>query len=75
MNELPLTKSQQALRGRDVRDLSIEQLHAWIDACTKMEHSVEFKKARRSWKRGREEALAELARRGITLPDLALGDT
>jgi uncharacterized protein (DUF1810 family) len=34
MNELPLTKSQQALRGRDVRDLSIEQLHDWIDACT-----------------------------------------
>jgi hypothetical protein len=70
----PLTKSQRELRGRDVRDMSIEQLHDWIDACSKMERWVDFNKARRSWKHGREEALAELARRGLALPAVAEGD-
>ena len=72
MNE-PLTKSQSELRGRDVRHLSEEQLRDWIDACTKMERWVGFKKARRSWKRGRETASAELARRGATVPGAAPG--
>ena len=69
-----LTKSQQALRGRDLRDLSIAQLHDWIEACTNMERSVKFNKARRSWKRSREEALAELDCRGIAPPDAAPAD-
>jgi hypothetical protein len=59
----PLTKSQQSLRGRDVSDMSIEQLREWIDACTKMELWVKPAKARRSWKLGRECAIAELEKR------------
>ena len=73
MSDLPLTKSQRELRGRNVRDMSTEQLHDWISACTVMEGSVGFNKARRSWKSGREEALAELARRGLALPELTGG--
>jgi hypothetical protein len=48
--------------------MSIAQLRDWIDACMKMERSVEFNKARRSWKRSREEATEELTRRGIEGP-------
>lgn len=62
MNE-PLTKSQRELRGRSIGDMSLEQLRDWIDACAKMENWVGTKKARRDWRLGREEALAELVRR------------
>ncbi|WP_435021548.1 hypothetical protein TA3x_002433 [Tundrisphaera sp. TA3] len=63
-----LTKSQMALRGRDLRDLSVEQIRDWIDACTTMERSVKFNKARRSWRQGRSEAFQELIRRGVEPP-------
>jgi hypothetical protein len=74
MND-PLTKSQTALRGRDLRDLSAEQLHDWIDACTKMERWVGANRARRTWTRSREEAAAELARRDVLVPGVEPGDT
>jgi hypothetical protein len=64
----PLTKTQQALRGRDLRDMSPVQLRDWINACEKMERFVKFNKARRGWKQSREEALAELERRGELSP-------
>jgi hypothetical protein len=67
LNE-PLTNSQRELRGRRISAMSIAQLRDWIDACMKMERSVEFNKARRSWKRSREEATEELTRRGIEGP-------
>jgi hypothetical protein len=59
----PLSKSQESLRGRKRSDMSEAQLHDWIDACNKMEAWVKSAKARRSWKRAREEAEAELASR------------
>lgn len=59
----PLTKTQQALRGRDPRDLSLDQLRDWIDACKKMEHWVKDKKARKEWRKSREQTVAELERR------------
>jgi hypothetical protein len=74
MND-PLTKSQRDLRGRNIRDLSVEQLQDWIDACTKMERWVDFNKARRSWKRGREDATAELARRGAMASEVRPAET
>ncbi len=67
MNE-PLTKTQQALRGRSVGDMSLEQLRDWIDACEKMENCVGYNKARRGWRQGREDALTELVRRGVEVP-------
>ena len=60
----PLTKSQQNLRGRQIGEMSVEQLRDWIDACEKMEKSVKYNKARRDWKSSRDEAMAELASRG-----------
>jgi hypothetical protein len=39
------------------------QLEEWIDACDKMEFYGKPAKARRSWKEGRAEALAEIERR------------
>jgi hypothetical protein len=62
----PLTKSQQQLRGRNVSDMTVEQLHDWIDACNTMEQSGIAAKARRSWKDGRKEATRELEKRGVT---------
>ena len=56
----PLSRSQQGLRGRDIRDMTIEQLRDWIDACEKMEAWVKPPKARRSWKHSGQEAIAEL---------------
>ncbi|MBA4016738.1 MAG: hypothetical protein C0483_06075 [Pirellula sp.] len=63
MSRSPLTRSQEALRGWDVRDMSIEQLRDWIAACEKMEVWVKPAKARRSWKLGFVEATEELASR------------
>ena len=60
----PLSKSQQALRGRTLTDMTEDQLRDWIDACNKMEvwpHTA--KKARHDWKLGGNEAMAELERR------------
>jgi hypothetical protein len=60
----PLTKSQERLRGVKRADMTDEQLLEWIDACNKMETIRNMPaKARRSWKRGREEALAEIEKR------------
>jgi len=58
-----LTKTQNALRGRDVKTMTKAQLIDWMDACTRMEVTVKPAKARRSWKRAREAARTELARR------------
>ncbi len=58
-----LTKTQNSLRGRDVKNMTKAQLMDWMDACAKMEVSVKAAKARRSWKRAREAAEVELARR------------
>jgi len=65
MSVSPLTRSQTSLRGRDIRDLSNEQLHDWIDACDKMERHVKYKKARRGWTSSRAEAEAERERRTL----------
>jgi hypothetical protein len=59
----PLSREQEALRGRRLADLTDRQLEIWLDACQRMEHWVAFAKARRTWKRSREAALEELAKR------------
>jgi hypothetical protein len=59
----PLTKSQQALRGKKVADMTDAQLRDRLDACAKMELHVKPAKARRSWKSAAREAQAELHRR------------
>ena len=58
-----LTRKQEALRGREVIDMTNEELVLWIEACDLMEVTVKPNKARRSWKRGGEVGRAELARR------------
>ncbi len=64
MHHNPLTKSQERLRGVKRTDMTDEQLLEWIDACNKMETAKNMPaKARRSWKKGREEALAEIEKR------------
>ena len=59
----PLTRSQHLLRGRKIADMSIAQLHEWIDACNKMEAWVKDSKSRRSWTKSRAEAEAALEAR------------
>ena len=60
----PLSPSQEALRGRKVVDMSIEQLREWIDACNRMEAwKYTPAKARRGWKVSRAKAEAEFERR------------
>jgi hypothetical protein len=60
----PLTKEQQALRGRRVQDMTPEQLRTWIEACDRMEQWAHIPaKARAGWKRSRILAEAELSRR------------
>jgi hypothetical protein len=64
----PLSASQESLRGRKVKDMTEQQLRDWIDACERMEawpHTE--RKARRGWKAGRVEAIAELERRGFSV--------
>lgn len=59
----PLTREQEELRGRDVREFNEAQLRVWLVACERMEHWVKAAKARRSWKTAARETRAELARR------------
>ena len=60
----PLTKEQQALRGRRQADMTIAQLGTWIQACHRMEQWAHISvKARRGWKKSRTLAEAELSRR------------
>jgi len=49
--------------GIPVPDMSDEQLRDWVDACRKMELYVKPAKARRSWKRSGQQAVAEIERR------------
>jgi ribosomal protein L13E len=66
--DTPLSPSQEALRGRKVGDMTERQLRDWIDACEHMEQWTHAqRKARRDWRAGRAEAVAELERRGLTL--------
>jgi hypothetical protein len=63
--DAPLTKEQNALRGRKLETLSLDELRLWIDGCERMEawpHTPA--KARRGWKASRARAellLAEMA--------------
>lgn len=59
----PLTKEQEKLRRKDVRDMSIPELQLWISVCNKMENGVKYNKARRSWTKSRGSALDELDKR------------
>jgi hypothetical protein len=59
----PLSREQEALRGRRITDLTDRELELWLDACERMEHWVRFAKARRTWKRSREAALEEQTKR------------
>lgn len=61
--DLPLTSSQQKLRGKQVTDMTDAQLSDWIDACNTMERFLKSPKSRRSWKGARARALAEIERR------------
>jgi len=60
---VPLSKSQQQLRGRKLADMTIDQLRDWIDACEKMERWLKPAKARRTWRRSGLEAREKLQRR------------
>ncbi len=59
----PLTKSQQALRGLALCDMSIAQLRDWIAACEQMDQMANHKKAPRGWQKSRELAVKELESR------------
>jgi len=61
----PLSKSQQKLRGREIRVMTDEQLVDWIHACHAMEKWVGHKKARHAWKLSGKEAEAEIQRREL----------
>jgi hypothetical protein len=61
----PLSQSQQNLRGKKILDMTVPQLRDWIAACDAMELWKHISsKNRRGWKKSREEAVAELLRRG-----------
>ena len=59
----PLTKQEEKLRGKNVRDMNSDELRIWINACDKMENWVKYNKARRSWTESRKQAIAELQSR------------
>jgi hypothetical protein len=67
----PLSKSQQALRGRKIADMTDAQLVEWIDACQKMEAWPRIEaKGRRGWKDSRLAAELEIERRATKLSKL-----
>jgi hypothetical protein len=61
----PLSKSQQKLRGHEIRVMTDEQLVDWIHACHAMENYVTHNKARRGWKQSGQKAEAEVNRRQL----------
>ena len=66
-----LSKEQERLIGKSLKDMTNEELSLWIDTCDMMENAVDFNKARRSWTKTREEAKIELKLRedNMTLYD------
>jgi hypothetical protein len=64
-SRLPLTRSQEKLRGRKKPvEMTVAELHDWIAACNAMEAWPGMDaKGRRFWKASRAETEAELARR------------
>jgi hypothetical protein len=65
MNE-PLTESQQSLRGHQIADMAIYQLHDWILACRRMEVWAQSAQDRTTWKTCGQEVVTELERRLTT---------
>lgn len=59
----PLSKQQEKLRGKEVCNMTIDELNVWIKACDEMENWVHANKARRSWTSSRFEAIDELEKR------------
>lgn len=58
----PLTKEQNALRGRRLEELSSDELRLWIDACDRMETWPGMPaKSRRGWKMSKSAAFVLLA--------------
>lgn len=64
MSKPPLTKEQQALRGKKITDMTLHELRIWIEACNRMEKWITgANKARRSWASSGVEAEEELRKR------------
>ena len=59
----PLTVTQQALSKRRKSEMTIDQLHDWLDACRTMEEWTSIAAARRAWTKNRTETEAEIAKR------------
>ncbi len=66
-----LSKEQERLIGKSLKDMTSEELSLWIDTCDMMENAVDFNKARRNWTKSREETKIELKSResNMTLYD------
>ena len=60
--DAPLTQSQQLLRGQQITDMAIYQLHDWIAACKKMSVWARTDKDRAAWEESAQKAMAELER-------------
>lgn len=58
-----LTKEEQKLRGKNISDMTLDELKIWINACDKMENNVKANKARRSWTKSRDESINEIEKR------------
>ncbi len=59
----PLTSSQLALQGKSKFDMTLPQLHDWLDACRTMEEWSAVATAKRAWAKARVETEREIARR------------
>ena len=59
----PLTESQQKLRGRQISEMAIYQLHDWIAACKRMGLWAKTYEERTAWKESGQQAVTELERR------------
>jgi hypothetical protein len=60
----PLSSSQLALQGRSKFEMTLPQLHDWLDACRTMEEWSNAPAAKKAWTRARLETEREIARRG-----------
>jgi len=59
----PLTVTQQALQKRRKSEMTVDQLHDFLDACKTMEEWTTVAVVRRAWTKHRQDTEAEIAKR------------
>jgi len=49
-----ISKEEAILQKKGIENMTLPELHLWLEACVRNEKNVAFNKARRGWKNAKE---------------------